>query len=383
MQTREWHRRVWAGPLLLALWSSGMGRIDAQAAEGGETGQAKKFAIPVWHPDARWKLDEQDFAHDNNLLAPDLDGSPHEVMWGGHYKLPTLRAGFNGSGRYVFMGYDDERERYHHVTGGAAGSLDGPFSRARFYVSDYHGGHERAYSPDGRYFFWLDDFYKQQTRALDFAEQKVLTLPAKGVAVACGESGNVYLVQDMGPPKAIVVLSPGPEFKQLKSVSLQGDQKLNALGTSVAVDEKHERLYATTYGTEKFYVWYWDLKDGSFHGVLPRPAGKDNGRAKSEAGPFEGTNVYNHGEIAWGPDDPDKRFLYMTRVDTYVLHRLDLERKVMAVFSVKEGRFKDEGAPDGSSAYSSTPYWAEDGSFLACIPWYAEGPHRRYFRRVK
>jgi hypothetical protein len=91
--------------------------------------------------------------------------------------------------------------------------------------------------------------------------------------------------------------------------------QVSGLGTSGAVDEKNERLYATTYGARPWYVWYWDLKDGSLHGVLPNCSKKPTARRSGEAGPFEGTVLYNHGEISWGPDDPDKRFLYLTRVD--------------------------------------------------------------------
>jgi hypothetical protein len=315
------------------------------------------------------------------LIAPQLDGPRHETMWGGHGKRPTLRAGFNGSGVYTFMGYDAARERYHQVTTGAAGYLDGAFSRARLYLSDYHGGHERAYSPDGRFFYYLADFYGQKIRALDFAEQRVSTLAAKGAAVTCGESGKVYLVQN--EPLSLSVLSPGPEWKVLETKQLQGEQRLEALGTALAVDEKHDRLYVTTFGPKEWYVWYWDTKDGSFHGVLPICRDKSKMRTKDEAGPFEGTLVYNHGEICWGPDDPDKRFLYMTRVDTWALFRLDLERRMLAVFKGSEGRFVDQGKADTYTCYSESPFWFEDGSFLGQIPWYYEGARYLHYKRVK
>jgi len=32
--------------------------------------------------------------------------------------------------------------------------------------------------------------------------------------------------------------------------------QVSGLGTSVAMDEKNERLYATTYGARHWYVWY-------------------------------------------------------------------------------------------------------------------------------
>jgi len=370
------------------------GAIAAGVAvlSGGENGFAplaaekappKKFSIPIWHPDAQWKMDAGDFALDTNLRAPQLDGPRHEVMWGGKRKDPTLRAGLNGAGRYTFMGYDADGERFHPVTTGAAGYLDGAFPRARFYISDYHGGHERARSPDGRFFYMLFDFYGGKVRALDFAEQKVSTLPTKGMAVACGESGKLYLPQGTKPVKSIAILSPGPEWKLLETKTVQGECNFNGLGNAVVVDEKRGRLYATTYGgAGGFFVWYWDLKDGSFHGVLPNCGGKPGARGKGQAGPFEGTVVYNHGEICWGPDDPEKRFLYMSRVDDGQLYRLDLERKIMAVFAIKQGKFVNEGK-GGLSAYSTAPYFLEDGSFLGGVPWYKPAPHYRFFKRVK
>jgi hypothetical protein len=182
---------------------------------------------------------------------------------------------------------------------------------------------------------------------------------------------------------SIVVLSPGPDWKVEKTITAQGSRRMQGLGSSTAVDEKKGRLYATTYGPKDFFVWYWDLKDGSMHGVLPNCSGKPGARGKSVAGPFEGTVVYNHGEIAWGPDDPDHRFLYMTRVDTAILHRLDLDKKIMAVLCPKTGGFIDTGKAKGSSAYSQTPCWLQDGSFVGGIPWYKGAPRYRYFKRVK
>ncbi|GIW81378.1 MAG: hypothetical protein KatS3mg105_3185 [Gemmatales bacterium] len=258
-----------------------------------------RFNIPVWHPDARWKPQPRSFALDSNVRAH-LDGPRHEVMMG-HPIYPRLRGGMQGVGRQVFMAYDSRRERYHAVTGGAAGYLDGPFSRARLYVSDYHTGrHERAWSPDGRFYYLLASFAGQRIRSLDFATQMVRTLPTAGVAFACGESGKLYIVQGASPAKKVVILSPGPEWKVLRTVDLKGEVKLSLLGSSLAVDEKQGRLYATTYRASPWYIWYWDLSDGTVHGVLPIAKDKSKARKPGEAGPFEGTVMYNHGEISWG-----------------------------------------------------------------------------------
>jgi hypothetical protein len=117
--------------------------------------------------------------------------------------------------------------------------------------------------------------------------------------------------------------------------------------------------------------------------VLPNSANKPNVRKQGEAGPFAGTVLYNHGEICWGPDDPEKQFLYVTRVDDSNLYRMDLDREVIAVFSVKEGRFVEQGKGDGQPLYMYPPHWFADGSFLGFVPWYMRAPHCKFFQRVK
>jgi len=348
-----------------------------QAESPGE-----KFRIPVWHPEARWKLDPKPYAFDTNCRAH-LDGPRHEALCV-HGVYPRFFGGFDGGGRYVFMTCCERTGRVHAATAGAAGYLDGPFSRARFYVSDYHEcRHERAWSPDKRFFYMLAGFYDQRIRALDFAEQQVRTLPVKGVVFACGESGKLYVVQGFNPAAKVVVVGPGPAWKVLRVVGLKGDVRLSGLGCSAAVDEKHGRLYCTTYRAARHYVWYWDLKDGSYHGVLPNCEKKPGARKMGEAGPFEGSVLYNHGEISWGPDDPEKRFLYVTRVDDNNLYRLDLKRRIMAVFSVKRGRFVESGKGDGQPLYMYPPYWLPDGSFVGIVPWYQRPPQYKFFKRIR
>ena len=53
--------------------------------------------------------------------------------------------------------------------------------------------------------------------------------------------------------------------------------------------------------------------------------------------------MYNHGEISWGPDDPDKRFLYLTRVDDNNFYRLDLQRQIIAVLASNKGVLWNKG----------------------------------------
>jgi hypothetical protein len=97
-------------------------------------------------------------------------------------------------------------------------------------------------------------------------------------------------------------------------------------------------------------------------------------------------SLYNHGEISWGPDDPDKRFLYLTRVDDNNFYRLDLQRQIIAVFSVKQGRFVEQGQGDGGPLYPLymyPPAWLPDGSFVGHVPWYNPAPHYKLFRRIQ
>ncbi len=351
-------------------------RQDPEAAPG----KPRKFDIPVWHPDARWEVSKEPFA--GNMCVPgELDGPRREVMWLTGVR-PTLLGGLTQGERHVFLTYDERTDRYHQATRGARGYLDGPFSRARLKSGHYHEALYQVRAPDGRFFYVLEDVGVGRVRALDFAKQYVHTLPTKDAvrAVTCGDSGKVYVVLD-NPATAAIVLSPGPEWKPLETVPLQGKQALNGLSAVLAVDEKRGRLYGTTYRAAPWYVWYWDLKDGSYHGVLPNSEKEANKRASGEAGPFVGTVVYNEGAIGWGPDDPDKRFLYMTRVDDASCYRLDLDEQMLRVFNGKEGRFADKGRGTPIT-YMELPFWFEDGSFSGWLHHYP-GETRTLARRLK
>jgi hypothetical protein len=340
----------------------------------------KKFPIPVWHPDARWEVSKEPFAG-NTFVPGELDGPRREVMWLTGVR-PSLLGGLTQGERDVHLTYDERTERYHQSTRGARGSLDGPFSRARLKSGWYHEDLYWVFDPNGRFFYFLEDVYTGRVRGLDFAKQYVHTVPIKGTAraVTCGDSGKVYAVLN-SPATEVLVLSSGPEWKLLETVKLQGKQALEALGSALAVDEKRGRLYGTTYRASPWYVWYWDLKDGNYHGVLPNSEKEANKRTMGEAGPFAGTVVYNEGTIGWGPDDQDKNHLYMGRVDSDRVYRLDLEDKVLRVFNGKEGRFTDKGMGTGIS-YMLLPYWFEDGSFSGIVHHFPGNP-RTLARRIK
>ncbi|MBL8799945.1 MAG: hypothetical protein JNM56_39045 [Planctomycetia bacterium] len=357
---------------LVPVWFSGTALTQEPPAK------KPKFDIPVWHPDARWEVSKEPFA--GNLLVPgELDGPRREVMWMTGVK-PTLLGGLTQGERHVVLSYDARTERFFQATRGARGYLDGPFARARFKGGHYHESSFWVHAPDGRFFYLLEA--ADRLRAVDFAKQYVSTVPTKGAvkAMTCGESGKLYVVLN-SPATEVQVLSSGSEWKLLETVKLQGKQELGDLGSVLAVDEERGRLYGTTYGAWPWYVWYWNLKDGSYHGVLPNAQKEADKRKQGEAGPFAGTVVYNHGAIAWGPDDPEKRFLYMTRVDDSSCYRLDLDEKVLRVFNEREGRFieKGRGTP---ITYAHAPFWFDDGSFSGWLHFYP-GETRTLARRIK
>ncbi len=375
--------KIVAGVLLAGAVAAGVAVLSAGGGSAPLPAEKpkKKFAIPVWHPDARWEVPKESFSNITRVPGV-LDGPRREVMQFSATR-PHLLGGFVGSGRYVFQSYDARTERFHPATRGARGNFDGRFSRARFSDGDYHDDHLQVRGRGGRFYYVVAGWWTGQVRVLDFATQTVSTLPVRGCAVSAdGESGKVYVVNGIRPVAGVTVLSPGPEWKVLKKQPLQGNQNVNGLGFVLAVDEKRGRLYGrTAYTNQPWYVWYWDLKDGSYHGVLPLlPKGAPGARRQGEAGPFKGTKLYAHGELGWGPDDPDKRYLYVANVDDGALYRMDLDRKVLMVMN-REGRFAGSGRGI-MAAYSRMPLWFEDGSFVGSHGKFP-GVFSTFFRRVK
>ncbi len=176
--------------------------------------------------------------------------------------------------------------------------------------------------------------------------------------------------------------------KQTKDIKLKATAGLDlGRGKGLAFDEKKGRLYAS--GTivkkdgKQWHVWYFDLNDGgSFHGVL---AGERTGASAVYAGPFDGFKGYAEHSIAFGPDDPEKRFLYMRLTDTKTFYRLDLEKRMVAACSGpprgKAGpvMFIESGIPNGMVPHMA-PIWLPGGDFL--MPGLRSSP-APYFRRVK
>ncbi|MBA4387398.1 MAG: hypothetical protein C0404_05415 [Verrucomicrobia bacterium] len=389
---------VAAGQFAVAIASSAgtaFSAVDGHAADSvssltagkpasGRPPPGSKFDTPAWNPDARWERDPKPFTGSFN---GELAGPRQEIMirhaWG---SAPIQFPGMTQGGRYICFTYDSRTERYFPMAGSTQGYLDGPFSRARFGGADYTARPRAVLSPDGRYGYMNDVRNGGKLRFLDFEKQEVKTfLPerrfngsmvvnSRGELLSLGNDGTLLFI---GPDGRIV--KQGLQLEHGKGVNSMGD-----FGATLALDEKKNRLYAGAMSKE-WYYWYWDLADGSFHGLIPVPNPGDVTRERPGIGaclpgPFKGTALYGEGSaLLFGPDDPGNRFLYSTRVDTHILFRLDIEKEYFSSFSGKEGRFLDSGRPVGNScAGTSSPVWLADGSFVG------ESNYRwSLFKRVK
>ncbi len=331
---------------------------------------AKKFDVPVWSPDARWERSSK-APYLGFTGYTDLDGPRAEAMWrmlwrlGGDFRLG---AGICDGSRSEVIAFDHPTERVHTVAGGASGYLDGPFSRMRMGIRGYCSRIMEASSADGRYYFFTDFQNQGRIRCMDFEKQEVKTLLAGKTGGIAVDSKNRLLVVDRSQKDWRLIYAT-PDGAVENGPVLEPGQK--SWTPYLALDEVHGRLYAGGYivAPYNWYVWYWDLKDGKFHGVLPYTADVKLRRKLNELGPFAGTYIYGEVAVGFGPDDPDKRFLYIGCCDTRFLFRLDLANQVLGGFDAYEGRFKETGFPrivGVYTTYSRPPLnWRADGSFVS------------------
>lgn len=358
---------VVAGAAVLAL----PGRPGVLPAESG-----RKFATPVWHPEAEWKPLPEVFAGCH--VFGFLDGPKREAM-SPLGPIPSLGrcSGMRTAGRSDFTSYDPETERVHTMAGSAHGYLDGPFSRARFGGWDYthRGAQHTVWSLDGRYGYFIDSWNGGALRGLDLEKQEAFTASAEPIphlkGLAVDGSGRVLALRNNGE---LLFLKPGSrEVEKKKLETPEGAYGGHSL--TLALDPVHNRLYCSpSYKmSKKWYVWYWDLADGSFHGVLPMPGEgephRKGGMGASEAGPFKGTSLYPECYIRFGPDDPDYRFLYMSCTDQWAQYRLDLVKEEIHALSYNKEKeafsFITSGLPakgPGNSMPGAPP--AADGDMF-------------------
>lgn len=341
------------------------------------------FYVAVWDTSARWLRDSVLWTGCGAL--GNLDGPKNEVMLRRWFMRATEYDIFDQQGYpNVFVGYDAQAERYHAVAGNSWGYLDGPFSRARWRGQSYSKYANVARSQDGRYLIISDPNNGNAIRVLDLDSQWVSTLlPANSGAQAfvMNNAGQVMVLMQNGR-----LITMDVATKQIvKDITLTATQGLS-LGPmkGLALDEVHNRLYAggTISQPGNWHVWYFDLSDGgSFHGVLTGTYGM-----VSYCGSFDGYVGYGECALRFGPNDPEKRYLYSWGTDLNSFVRLDLQARIVTTFS---------SPPSGQTGYStfglnvsainavssmSGPSWLTDGSIILPM---GSGNGGILYRRVK
>jgi hypothetical protein len=299
-------------------------------------------------------------------------------------------------GPYPFYGYDARTERIHALSGGASGLLDGPLSRARNGGNHYFIRPYQTLSSDRRFFVLVDVGNGRSVRIIDLKEQMVRTAlpPGSGAQAAVFDSkGQVLVLTAKGEGRkwegGVVTVDPATA-KPVGEIALKASEgfRLDKYGAGLALDEKKGRLYTSGDILKKegkqWHVWYFDLNDGgSWHGLLAGEKCGADGTARL-TGPFDNFRGYGETSIAFGPDDPEKRFLYMRITDTHTFVRLDLEKRMVAACSGSSKEqplvmFIESGKPNAMVSHVG-PIWLPNGDFI--MPGVREGP-APYFRRVK
>lgn len=199
------------------------------------------------------------------------------------------------------------------------------------------------------------------------------------VGMVVDSEGRLYIKDQYSP--LLEIISPDGST-EMKTLEMKEKSAGGFSGLSMALDEKRGRIYASGLGASEWYVYYWDLKDGSFHGVLPIPQKGQPRRKRSEAGPFEGTDLYNQMSCFFGQDDPDKRFLYLRPNDTHLIFRLDLEKREIWSCGVvgDKVRFVSSGVPRNLAGWSA--YFTENGDIATDIPFW-NMPRIMVYKRLK
>jgi len=349
-------------------------RLSPCRGQGGGS-----FSIPVSHGDARW-MRRGRFA--GLGIQGYLDGPRLQMR---SYNPPGRFGFFETGGEYVFRAYDEQTGRYITLAGSARGYLDGPFSRARFGGWGYSATLRAACAPDGS--LYVLEPLLGVVRRLDFEREQVTTVTHEtdgARALAFDELGVLYLagygntIRRVHPSGASDTQSIEPAFI--------------SHGFGVAMDNKHDRLYGANRCAGNWYVWYWDLaSQGKFVGVLAIPGEGETKRALNATGPFEGTWLHCPSGIAFGPDDPDHRYLYYGGGDNTTFFRLDLVKQWIDTWGPVDpsqsapftdltwveapGKFPFKSVV----SWAGTPGWDEGDIYLGDAIW----PDLIRFERVK
>ena len=373
---------VWC--LALCVVVTGVSVASADGKSDSAKAAEKKFDIPIWHPDARWGSMER---YLGSGASGNLDGPASQVMGGG---APGASSCFvwTAGGPYCFGGYDKATEMVHTIAGNARGYLDGPLARARWGGFDYTHRGMTLLTPDRKRFFFTDPYNGGVLRQIDLVNRVVSTVNdialEKGVTIRPDSKGQFYTVSRKGLLK---ILSPDLK-KIVRTQQLEVVQKAGLGAWSIAIDEEKNRLYAGITFTSPFlwYAWYWDLKDGSFHGLIPVAQKGEPKRRKFAPGPFKGVVLYPEVSVYFGLDDPEKRYLYLGVNDCYTFFRADLKTKEIWTFSrisKRKGggcRFIQSGKVNVLSGYWGSGLSGHDVG--ANVPSW-NGAQRVRWRRVK
>ncbi len=216
--------------------------------------ECSRFDIPIWHPDAQWDTKKECIG--GSGVLGHLQGPQREIMWYQDFFFSRL-FGPEAGNQPVLYSHDPVSGCVHVVAGGAAGYLDGPFSRARFGRWSYGARSVGARSPDGRFLYFTEPYYDQKLRRLDLKEQQVTTVSLpKGtvLSLTADEAGNLYTL--MGDGRLLIV--DATQNTVIRTVTLHpgGESIGYALSWSIALDSVNGRLYATTCGAKNWYIWY-------------------------------------------------------------------------------------------------------------------------------
>ncbi|MBA4387201.1 MAG: hypothetical protein C0404_04415 [Verrucomicrobia bacterium] len=305
---------------------------EKKVAEPGAK-PAGKFATGVTDSGAQWTRESEPWAGCG--ISAYLDGPRKEMCC---RNAPGTRWWYEPGGDFTIRRYNPSNERFYTIAGRARGQLDGPFSRARFGGIGYMHDHATAGSPDGRFVYFTEPDLGGLLRVMDFEKQTVSTM-SKDLAftgMTADSKGNLWGMK--GRAASIVIVSPEGKVIEEKKLDLTGAGNAGPLMMSfqnMTLDEKRNRLYASNRATGDWTIWYWDLADGGkFVGVLMSNQNKENTplRTLNETGLFKGTTQRCPGGIAFGMDDPEKRYLYQGGGDNTTFYRLDLEKQMIDTF---------------------------------------------------
>ncbi len=352
---------------------------------------ARKFETPVTHPEARWKRETIPVL--GSGLKGYLDGPANQVQV---HAGPSRGAWYESGGEYMMRALNPVNNRYYTIGGRARGYLDGPLSRARFGGHGYMRFVSSSQSRDGRYLYFTEPDLGGILRCIDFKEQMVSTLIKKKLngKMTTNRKGELLIARKNG---VLTYFDPKDGSSRDVKLGFGGAGEVGPLLMSwvnIGLDEVNGRLYASNRQTGDWTVWYWDLKDNNkFVGIIKHPKkGTAKPRSLNVTGPFDGANFHCPGGIAFGPDDPEKRFLYFGGGDNTTFYRLDLKKREFVHFGppaeekkkppyMTLGFVHDKRLPFGSvSKWCGTPGWDKDGNIYLGV---SLGYKMLRFKRVK